>query len=477
MLTLAHWVILAIQLDVLVNIPGWYWEFRDKPVTPRYLVFLLLLAALFLGLRWIAGRPKAVRRNLALLLVLGYATQLSIGISDGKGIESLRQKYLTSFHRSYIDKASSRGESVVESIRRYEEIYSDLWFTRTKPPGVISFYVALERAVNALGHQTSPDARMRQLSTLVAYLFPVLSMLGVWMTYQFGAHYAGGGETAPGSGPLTNYLGAMFFMVAPNIVLLTLFLDQALYPSLFLISVMLIISAIRRRSLLLAFLMGCALFGVIFFTFSMLPLFALAAIFAAAQIWLHPSKHTLVRMVGLGLAAGLGVAAMALLFRIALNYDILVRYTKAMSVVYDFDFYLRVGMDPGQPITFTQRVGQIFTAGLLNNIEMASMVSVPIFLLFLLRGIKASAAVLGRRSVPGEVVQASVFITYVLLNAYGQVRGETGRLWMFWVPVIAIFAAIEAAPLVKRMPVLMYVLLAAQFITLILIYQFQGLFV
>jgi hypothetical protein len=471
LLTLAHWGILALRLEVLENIPGWYWKLHDKAVTPRHLIFVVLLGGLLLGIRWILRHPNATRRNLLIVLALAYATQLSMGIADGHGILSLRDKFLESVHRSYIHRASMRDDSVIDTIWRYEELYSATGFPGTKPPGMLSLYVALERAVNAIGRETILEARENQLATTVAYLFPLVSLVGVWMVYRFSKQYAG----APSEDAA--YLSALFFLLAPNIVLLPLFLDQALYPSLFLASAMLIVTAIRSGSYRLAFGMGCALYGAIFITFSMLPLFALAVVFAAIQIWLNCSKRTLLHMAGLGLSAGLGTAAMFLLFRLALNYNFFVRYPKAMSGVYNFDFYVRVGLEPGQPVSLAQRLQQILAAGVLNNIELACLVSLPVFVLFLVRGVKSVAALVRRKISPSEMVQASLFITYILLNAYGQVRGEAGRLWMFWVPTMAIFAAIEAALLIKRRPILTYVLVVMQFITLMLTYQFQDLIV
>jgi len=37
-------------------------------------------------------------------------------------------------------------------------------------------------------------------------------------------------------------------------------------------------------------------------------------------------------------------------------------------------------------------------------------------------------------------------------------RGEAGRLWMYWVPVVVVLAARELAPLINRRPGLAYLL-------------------
>ncbi len=82
---------------------------------------------------------------------------------------------------------------------------------------------------------------------------------------------------------------------------------------------------------------------------------------------------------------------------------------------------------------------------------------------------------LRRTATRGEAIQAALFGTFIALNLYGLNRGESARLWMFWVPVVVILAAIEIAPLLKRRPWLFYLLIAAQFMTLVLTYKFQDL--
>jgi hypothetical protein len=111
----------------------------------------------------------------------------------------------------------------------------------------------------------------------------------------------------------------------------------------------------------------------------------------------------------------------------------------------------------------------------LNNLELALAVGIPLFALFLVRGIKSLIAVLHRQPSPGENVQAALFATFLFLNLYGLNRGEIARLWMFWVPVIMVMAVIEIVPFLRRHSWLYYVLLASQFVTLVLTFQFQDL--
>jgi hypothetical protein len=270
-------------------------------------------------------------------------------------------------------------------------------------------------------------------------------------------------------------LAPLFFLLAPNIVLLPLFLDQAFYPALFLAAGIPVLLAFQRQSFAWAALAGAGLYAAIFFSFSLLPLFALPVFFAAAQYWSRCTRASLGKQAALlGTVAG-GVVLAYLVLRAALNYDFFARYTNAMSVVYNYDFYARVGLNPGEPVSLAVRARQILEAATLNILDFASLVSFPVFLLFAVRGVKTSLAVLRRAANPGDGVQCALFLCFLALNAIGQMRGEAGRLWMYWAPVVAILAAVEIAPLVRRRPWLGYLLVSAQWLTLLLTYQFQDL--
>lgn len=472
LITLFHWLALIFGLTAFTAIPGWHWKLAAKPVTPRHLLFLGLWVILLLVLRWlIKGRPTAWR-SLLVLALLGYSIQVGMGVADGKGLGSLREKYYNSLHRSYTNKAASRDEGVVESIRRYEEIYSNMLFPSTKPPGVMTVYIGLERAVNSITHKTGQAERTEQLASVITILFPVLSLGVVFLIYAYVRRFAWPSGVENG---LAARLAPLFFLLAPNIVLLPLLLDQALYPALFLAAGIPVLVAFQRQSFAWAAVAGICLYGTIFFSFSLLPVFALPVFYAAAQYWSRSTRAGLLKHAALLAALAGGVALAYLVLRVALNYDFFTRYANAMSVVYNYDFYSRVGQNPGDPVSLALRARQILEAAYLNVLEFASMVSFPVFLLFAVRGGKAILAVLRRAANPGDTVQCALFLCFLALNAIGQMRGEAGRLWMYWVPVVSILAAVEIAPLVRRRPWLGYALVSAQWVTLLLTYQFQDL--
>lgn len=476
--TAVQWLVLVFRLTAFTSIPGWHWTLNTKPVTARHLVFGLLLAAALacaywlFGARWQTRGPKTAWRGLLALALLGISIQAGIGFLDGKGLESLREKYYSTQHRSYTVKATSRDESVLESIRRYEEIYSNMLFPSTKPPGVMAIYIGMERTLNAITRQTSQEARYTQLASFIGYTFPLLSMAAVFMIYFYIRRFFFPGAADTDSAA---FLAPLLFIIAPNIVLLPLFLDQALYPTLFLAAAIPVLLTFQKQSLPLAFLTGVCLYTVIFFSFSLLPIFALPVLYAVVQTWLEPSKASLLRGARLLLGVAAGVACTFFAFQGFFHYDLAARYSNAMSVVYNYDFYSRIGVNPGDPVSLGLRIQQVFSAALLNNLDFASLVGFPVFILFVLRGVKTLLAILRRTASAGDAVQGIFFLAYLALNAIGQMNGEAGRLWMYWVPVVVSLAAIEIAPLVRRKPLVSLLLVSVQMITLLLTYQFQDL--
>ncbi len=193
---LLHWTVLVSVSRLLRNIPGWYWKPNAKAFTPRDALFIALFAALMGAAYWVSRRPQHVWRNLILLFFLGFAVQAGMGVVEGQGIESLRQKFFSSYHNAYALFASNRDDSIGVTISRYEEIYGKLMFPGTKPPGVMVTYIALERTLNHFDPQPNNDARYARLTRFIAWTFPFVSMLAVFLIF-----FAMRKSIAPGQDP------------------------------------------------------------------------------------------------------------------------------------------------------------------------------------------------------------------------------------------------------------------------------------
>ncbi len=468
---LLQWMILSMQIPIFTNIPGWYWDFQPKGFHPQDGLFFVLLALALLVVRVVLKSPRKVGRNLILLIATGYLLQVGFGWIDGRGFEAIRLKYADSLHRSYAVTVTSSDLNPIEVVRNYEERFGLRMFPSTKPPGVILMYLFAERIVNFIDPQPTSDGRFIALTTWMAYIFPLFTFLTVAAIYFF-------------IRPLVNaedaLLPGVLYLFLPDIILIPLFLDQVAYPMLFLLGAFLVWQAVVRRSILLSFLAGVYFYIAIFFTFSMLPLLPFFLLFVVIDAVLNFRKNRLFQPIKTVLGIAAGILVMFVLLRVTLNYSFFSRYDMAMRVVRNFDFVLRVGKPAPEDYysrTIQPSLSQILGAGRLNLTEFAAAVGFPIFLLFLSRGIKIIVAFVKKEAGLLDGVLGVFFGTFLALNLYGQVQGEVSRLWMFWTPMVVMFAGVEIVDLFKRKEMAVALLIIAQMITIYLTFHFQDFIV
>ncbi|NMB89494.1 MAG: hypothetical protein GYA17_14140, partial [Chloroflexi bacterium] len=471
---------------VFENIPGWYWPVMLKPdLAGHALLFASFLAVLLLIVALVQRFPRATALHLALIGLVFIGLQYAIGYMEGRGPASLADRFFLSYHRIYTEEACNADYPARQAVLQYEELYPAM-FLQTKPPGVLWMAFQVKAIANLPGlsalldhfaasiplseylpRMLSPDCRRSM--ALVTLFFPLLATATVWALYAFARGLIGGEH----SGPLAAY-SALLFILAPDIVMLALFLDQALYPAMFLLLAGGILYAMRRRSWGLAFLVGAALYAAIFLSFSLLPLLVIPVIYFVCVLWqgrraaaFWPYFKTSLLPMGLG-----GLLAM-LLFKILLNYDILTRYQRMMATRIEGDFYTRLGTQSSGDPGLLVKIQQTWEAAKLNNVELAVAIGIPVFVFFVLMGLRSLVHVIRRRPGDTAAIHTSLFLAYVALNAMRVVLGEVARLWMFWAPVMALLAVQYLLPAFRRRPWLAYALVAVQLVTLFLSYQYQ----
>ncbi|NPV78343.1 MAG: hypothetical protein HPY59_18460 [Anaerolineae bacterium] len=484
--TLFQWMVFLFQLRVFEQIPGWYWPIILKPDFTRHVALfgLFFLFSLFILYR-IRRFPRPVWSNLALICLLFIGLQYAIGFMEGRGAASLTDRFFLSYHRVYIEEACNTTLSGREAVTRYEGLYPSMFF-QTKPPGVLWLAFQLNQiaglpVLSSLLEQLSGtiplseylpgmvSASCRRSMALATFTFPLLASSTVWILYGFSRRLIGREEYQQ----LACY-SALAFALAPNILMLALFPDQFFYPPLFLLVAWMILSALQRKSFWVCFLIGAALYAVIFLSFSMLPLLTIPVFYLACVIWQKNNPiEALTNLIRTLLPMGLGGLLSMLLFKVFLNYDILTRYHRMMTTRIQGDFYTRLDLQFTGEATWLEKIRQTWEAAKLNNIELAAAVGFPLFIFFVVMGLRSLIHVIQRKPVETAAMNASLFLAYVALNALRVVLGEAARLWMFWVPVMAVLAMQYLLPAIHRSRWLMFVWVSVQFITVFLSYQFQ----
>lgn len=481
-----QWVVFVFRLHIFEQIPGWYWPIIVKPdIISNGAFFIALLVFIQLILFLVHRFPLKYFVGLILTSLAFIGMQLSVGYMEGRGLASLTDRFFLSYHRVYIEEACISSVSAHHAVVNYEDNYPAMFF-QTKPPGVLwlSFQIksladlpllstALDRFSNDLTlseflpGMLSPSCK--RTMALVTLLFPLVASTSIWVIYGFSKRIIDGSDFA-----LIASYSAILFLLAPNIILLALFPDQALYPPLFLLVAGVIFWSMKNKSFAGCFLAGIALYCANFLSFSMLPLFVVPLIYFACTLWQDEKLSEFwARIKSTLLPIGLGVLFTLIVFKVFLNYDIFTRFQRMMATRIEGDFYTRLGISLTQEATFLVKIQQTWNAAILNNIELAVAINIPVFVFFIIMGLRSALDVFNRKPDPNSAINATLFITYLVLNAIRAVLGEAGRLWMFLVPVMALLTVQYLFPFLRRnrwaMPVFVCGLISSLFLT----YQFQ----
>ena len=247
----SHWLILTFRIQLFTIIDGWYWGFRIRE-TPNLWVFLPVLILSLAVVLIILKSPESTKRNILILMVLGYFLQLSFGFIEAGGLESVQRKYTGSGHNSYALYSADRPP-LDYIFNHYEEVYGVDQFVGTKPPGLILFYVLTQRASALFFPQNNYALRFKGLINFATYLYPFLAVLAVPALYRLSRLFLSAKKAI---------LPSLLYIFFPNFLLMPLFLDQALYPLLFIISLDLVLRSLIRRSYLLATMISSIRFAI-----------------------------------------------------------------------------------------------------------------------------------------------------------------------------------------------------------------------
>ncbi len=469
-LTAFYWLVLIFQLRFFVNNPAWYWKFEAVAFNRGDLAFAAI-ALILLGLAyWALILRRRIVLGLVLLFLLAWFLQFSVGLMSGGGLAAFRDRYFSTYHKTYLSKATQGNVTLLQAVTQYEQLYGSRAFTNTKPPGLMVFYVGLDHLINGFPSAYPEQVRYQRLSDAVVFTFPVLAALMVFALYAFARRYV------PGDLGLVPLLAPFLLVLCPNLTLFSLFPDQAVYPLLFLLGVFLIIQTVWRRSLIWAFALGLFLYLAVFFAFTMLPLYPFAFLYLAADYWINRQDKGLRQQIFMGLAIAAGTLLLYVLFRLLLNYDFLPRFEKTVAINHNFDFYLRVGRQPPSiPESLPTRLAQILGAAWLNNLDFAAGMGFPIYVLFVVQGVRLLYRLWRRSASPSDAVLGALLLSFLVLNMAGTAQGEVPRLWLFWLPMVVMLAALQIETWIKDHPRLLLGLALVQLITLFLTFHFQDL--
>ena len=450
-LTVFHWLTLILRLKTLLYIRGWKWYFWQKELQPNLWIFMLILIAI-MGITWfIIKRQPKLWLSLTLIIVLGYGLQVGFGAISGTCFNSLKEEYASSVFNYYAIEAAQESD-LIETLQQYEVRYGPKGYLGTKPPGVHVFYIAIQRLSDILLPADSPEQRFKNATTLMAYLFPLLAMM-VLIPLTVLSRQLNPDRT-------TRDLPGLLYIVCPNIALITLFLDQALYPLLFVCGLLITYTSMCRNSLPMSLLLGVYLYTISYFGFSLLPLIPLVFLWSSIDYLTHRKERSILDTILQFCAILIGIIAAYLLFKWLLYYDFFPRYRRA------FEYHREIkSFEPGLAM-----IGHII---LLNNAEFFTWTGIPIILLFISNLISGVKALFQHKAETKEGLLLAFSALYAGVVIFGQTFGEVQRLYIFLIPVVVIFASQEISYRFKHKRPAFMVIVLLQLITTLLLYIFQ----
>ena len=441
-LPILYWLVLLVAPRTFGHIWFWFWFAKVTPL-PHWWLLIPFAAMVFLAF-YLLRRFRSALAAVLLVCLVGYTGQWTFTLMEGRGIEPMSEKmtYPEIAHSFFAEKAVGI-EDVPEMIEQYDLLIARDSLPRfpfiTKPPGHFLTYIATDRLGRLLlGTPAAPTMQIDQVARFASFLWPLLVCLALLPLYTLARRFLSEPESC---------LVLLLYALSPNILLMTMHLDQALLPTLFLSVIVLFLYGIDKRSYLLQALSGITLGVASFFSFSMVTLVPLLALWQGGREVLHRRREG--NSFRQALLSGLLAALPSLLFLVAgaLLFHLLIWIL--------FSYNWLAGYQVAQEAHGIWKIQEwdlvrTIWVGFLDLFEYAVWIGFPIAILALLR----SSVTLKRLRLlqirPVDTMIISLLFLLILLAFFGKTVAETGRLWIFLLPLVLIVAVMGLRLFPKR---------------------------
>ncbi|HEV7518352.1 MAG TPA: hypothetical protein VGR07_18805 [Thermoanaerobaculia bacterium] len=441
--TLATAVLLAA---VWLQVPGangpreWRWDYRPPGLAGAGLAMIAVLAALaILATLWDGGRFAGSRAGLGLLVLLGFGLTLAVVGAQPGGFGRVIRSLVSRHSFSYVFDAGV-APGTRELLADYPAASERLdLHSRTHPPGPLLLVRGLDALTRGLPvpaagwvaaagdafarevnrarerHRPAPETPAGPWAVVVlALLLPALSALAAWPLHRL--------ARAWGLPPAAAALAVLLWLLTPARSLFTPALDQAL-PLLLVGAAALAGAGGRGRTgggarAFGAGLLAAAACFLSYGCLAALPWLGLLALGASPgeAPWRERSAGVRAGLLGAGFLAPWGVLALAAGYSPWRDFRVAITAHRAMAVV---------------TRSYATWVGW-------NLYDFALFLGPALFGLAL--------AALGRAAGerPSRAYRWGLWGFWgllLLLDLSGSVRGEVGRIWLFFMPMACLFAA------------------------------------
>lgn len=367
---------------------GWFFAFEVQPLSISWIALWIFLGG---GLLYFLPKINTERQYI-LLFLGGWLLPVFLSLA---GMQSLLDHCVQSGHAEFV-VTGSRGMSVYDVIHNYEQLvlHETQRYAASKPPGQVLLYSFLHfLSPNIGGDVPAPfvDVAHRELSVLLTGVMPLLAGCVVFPMFSLAQRLKLKRPWVP----------VLLFLVSAPYSLVVMHMDQALYPTLALTTLLFIHRGWEEESRWWSIMAG-GVFGLgCFMSFSLLPVVILLGLVLPFR---SEVRTTLIY-------AGLGCIFFYLLMYLGWGYNPVIRYLHAME---------HHAQWKGFPWTW----GNWWIATRVNIVEFVLWMGplMPLFFLW--------------RKKKDMVVWASLFFGLLF---FGKAAGEIARLWLFVMPVYWIF--------------------------------------
>lgn len=424
-------------------VPGVFFE---VPRVRPYVLPLLLAAGVAAIVAAVRMAPALVRRyrfSIVAIYLLGVGLHFALLGSLMDGPFAMEKRTLSSRHGEYLVEAVSI-DSLAATLGDYENWVRPHTYLSNKGPGILVFFYALGRVANAEPVRTLLEAvapgrstmrwwlaefwfgvgpqeaeRLRYLVALVFVVFPLLTMLPVFLVFWVGRAYAGAGF---------GLLAAALYPVVPAIGLLVAHLDYALFPLCTMAVVVPFAVGVsqKRPALIVASAAAFALYLTM--TLAALSLAVLLFVYLALTVLQQLRQGRGIRRIALDAGTTAGTFALVsgvslALFSVWAQVDLVERYRVARSIQQTWG-----GEGTGAWVV-PNLLGYFLSFGLLQTA-----------VLFVQQGRSLRRVV---RAAADSIDHLTIgwLCLLVALVAFGRNHGETNRLWTFMSPLGCVIVA------------------------------------
>lgn len=411
--------------------PEWRWEYWFENTLGRIYAPLLVIGAIAIVYRWVEKKKTITRTSLVLFfaatILLFFCLQFAVLYFSRSGIGVVIHRIINPELNGYFTAALTIT-SLPEFLRNYNTLMLDfVYHAKAHPPGAILFFYYIDQLMQffpALGNwamqqvPSRPDvladwqplvASQKATVFASALIIPLLSGFSMIPLF-FTAKLLYGVKTALRSVFVLAVIPSLLFFIPINDAFLHVFTITAFC---------FFVYGLRNNSPLLLVGAGATIFLGVFFNLSLLPVLVLFF----AYFLLH--EYTLLKK------QFVTFFKKGLYFLLGLFFPFLLLF-----VVFQFNFIMMTA-------TIMKYVPDVHTRSYLiwivyNLYDFFIFAGIPVLIVYFM-AIKNMVGIVIKKSVKhADLLLIAFTLMIVIVNFSGSVRGETGRIWIPYIPFLVL---------------------------------------